>query len=337
VSSDTQVGSGGTLPYGSSDTDGNISVEYLPVNSPELYPDVEQLFISVLKKFGIPYFNPPSSANGRGMVKGFDVRSMDASQVIRLSLSEYLIDKEFWEVYIDENGVAFFVNVGNDSFSTNATPIISTPNIQEDIRAELVVIRGFDKPPIRKVASDRVIDVLKPEGAPLGPVIVQAINPSDPKTVPNGSNNLWNGFGTFPPDWDYGRIFNTKASIVYMEPSWDSGYEDQIKTAYRPKCFESLLAWKMSLNYNLVTRHDPTARVDFSGTSTVPLKLKAGTGEFTALLDLDNNDLAGYFTRANYYNEEISTFEGISNLYIIGYRVKLITETLEGAFLGFWL
>ena len=229
-----------TLDYNSAEIDEG----FIPVES---YAQQTQIVAAdILDKFGI---DTAGSLPPRGKVEGFDIYNMDAAAALRLSLAENFIDSALYEVHVNPLGQAEWINVGSRTWNpTNSTcPMFSVPTYSPRLQGELVVVRGFDRPPIRFTADsspkNRTISPLGMTGTHR-PIIVQPIDTSDPSNVTSAIG----GASEFGDNPSYaGSILNKHAGIIYYEPVLDSAYKDDIKDAYNPRCFESLIAWKYPL------------------------------------------------------------------------------------------
>jgi hypothetical protein len=330
---------GGAVPYGSSTDTGSVGFNrFKPSSSQELINSVIDepvVAFDVLNKFNIP-FTAPSGLLGK--IPGYDIRVMDPFQAIRLSLAENYKNKELVEVFVDESGIARFVKIGVENFNPAAQPMFRTKTIAPDLQGDLVIVRGFDFPPERRIATNRTFKLLQPgsgpgQGASLSedqPLIVQAIDPDgatniEPNLGPSGNISAT----------DTGSVLNKRASIVYHDPALDSAYKDDIFRSYNPRCFESLVAWKHSVDWDIVHAIDPDATVEFSNSSilSVPLDVVNGTDtndpNAFATYRFASSALAGrigdILVRENHYGEPLSTFSDINGLIVYGYRVTRIT------------
>lgn len=318
---------GAQVDYGNSHDDDNVDgLRFLPpgVRDPSDISDDNAPVVAtdVLKRFGIPFRASGNLMSGsRGRAKGHDIRSMAAPEAIRLSLAEFMIDSKLVEVYADVDGVARFISIGNESWNPPDFFIAKSVTKLADQNVQLVVIRGYDRPPKRKVKTSKMIRLLEQQpGSNVGPVIVRSINPSDAGSQSFGSSsNPSHGSPTF---LRHTSIVNKYASIVYQEPSWDDSYKNGLLNAYHPQCFESLIAWKTRINEEAKRAYDIDAKINLSNNSVISVLLTSSdiAGSYNYNPNATNTPWATL--KLNPTNKEVGIFNNVSLCNLI-YRQNL--------------
>jgi hypothetical protein len=276
--------------------------------------------VDILSKFGI---ETEGESPSWGEVPDFDIYNMDAVTALRLSLAENFIDQvpKLYEVHVNGRGKAEWVYIGGNSWTPpdDACLMFGIPTYSPKLQGDLVIVRGFDRPPIRIVASNRTILPLGGNGTE-APIIVQPINTEDPSNIAgvvDGGN-----LGAYSKS-----VLDKQASIIYYEPVLDQAYKDDIRAAYNPRCFESLIAWKYRMKYALIQRIDSNAQIEFSNSATVGLPLivtelrqnNYGVYEYICKVDLTSVDDA--IIRHTPYGEPYSTFQDVNSVLMYGYQV----------------
>lgn len=212
------------------------SVEDLGADAPTNYildPDpnkpVSQL---VLETYDIPFAAHPQT--GRvlgGSLPGYDIRNMDATTMLKLSLAVELRDSSpvgstdpaglgaFAEVEIDEFGIARFFIVGEDQANDlDVRYCIPTSNIVTP--ADLVIVRGYDKPPRREL-----------------------------RTPFNGLKNAEvMDYGACAAGTCEDTAVGKFASVSYDDPLLDQVYLDDVQNSYELAAFESLIGYLVDLD-----------------------------------------------------------------------------------------
>jgi hypothetical protein len=174
----------------------------------------------VLETFNIPFSLPVLG----GELPGQDIRNQDAATTLKLSLATELLDSPagsagFAEVELDEDGIARFYVVGA-TLATNLDVRYCVPTSQVTTPADLVIVRGYDPPPERRLRSS--FDGLK--NAEVMEYKECAANSCDEKAV-----------GKF-------------ATVSYDDPLLDQIYLDDVLNSYELEAFESLVGYLVDLD-----------------------------------------------------------------------------------------
>jgi len=349
-------GNSTVLDYEDSHTGTNSAV-FLPagVRDPSDLTDTKIVARDVLDKFGIPY--KEEGILTRGVVNGYDIRNMSAQEAIRLSLAESMIDQVLVELYADTDGIPRFVRIGESSWTSpqgDVGLIAKSSTKIADQTIELVVIRGYDRPPKRIIRTGKAVNLLEVGNG----IVTQAVHSG------SGGNQGFPGSDGYPAESSnifdrYKKIINRYASIVYQEPSWDDTYKNNLLNAYHPQCFESLLAWKTDVKEKLKNGYDPDAKIELSNNSVISIPItgsdlasaNAGGGDNNAFQTLALNinsktiptrpggttsvSLQSLLLRKNVYGEHVYVFENVSNFFLIGQRVSRIYQSISGNFFEF--
>ncbi len=175
----------------------------------------------VLETYGIPFVQPVLG----GSLPGYDIRTQDATNMLRLSLISELTDDPppgsnrsgvggLAEVELDGEGIGRFYIVGRE-LATNLDVRYCVPTGQIVNEAELVIVRGYD-PPISR-------ELRKPFDGMKNPDFM-GYDDCAAQTCEEEQNSKY-------------------ATISYDDPSLDQAYNDDIINSYEIGAFESLLGY----------------------------------------------------------------------------------------------
>jgi len=170
-------------------------------------PGFDSLAVAVLDHYGIPVMG-----SAGGALEGLDIRGADALGVIKASLAQEF-PGHYTEVYCNENGVAEFVNVGEEVCDLDIR--YSMPSAKANNPVELVVVRGGDIPPKRKV---------------LAPI--------------DGLKNLkcWS-YGDSVYDACTKSYYQRYLTCIYDDPREGGEYKDEIDNLYDVKAWENIIGY----------------------------------------------------------------------------------------------
>mgnify|MGYP001561466897 CR=1 FL=1 len=174
----------------------------------------------VLQSFGIPIItNIPLSAAAD--LPGYDVKDLNALDVIKLSLDTQFVNNRIVEVYIDGNGMAYFIEVGQVPFSDVNSIRYSIPTTTRNSPVSAVFVHGL-KPPIRRELRQAI------EGFPNKEIIDWAECKEENTCRDKNYTNF--------------------AAIMYDEPILNSTYHDGIRGAYEKKDWEQIVGFVVDLD-----------------------------------------------------------------------------------------
>jgi len=135
------------------------------------------VYQQVLNKFNIPIDSSQGLPPG-GFLPGIDIRNMDAVKAISLSIAEALLDGQWWELIENAEGGVHFVNVfnnGSPGKTVNLDVRLCIPSASKDNIVDMVVVRGYKKPPQRYAGPWR--DVVPAGTGTINPVNVLGNEP----------------------------------------------------------------------------------------------------------------------------------------------------------------
>jgi len=199
----------------------------------------QNVAVQVLEQYDIPFIG---GAPPLGRLCGLDINNMQAQDAIQLSLAENMKNGEFWEVYTDANGFAYFQQVypSPEIADIEIRTCIPTSNI--DQKADLVIVRGYDSPPCRSFKDFVSVD--------------------------------WLEVDSLYYYTDHCPEFSTEAWRCYKDPVLETAYKDGAENLYELKAFEQLVGYVIDFDGVV----DPNIKYSFSETclKNVPLPLTAG-------------------------------------------------------------
>lgn len=175
----------------------------------------------VLETYGIPFVQPVLG----GSLPGYDIRTQDATNMLRLSLISELTDDPppgsnrsgvggLAEVELDGEGIGRFYIVGRE-LATNLDVRYCVPTGQIINEAELVIVRGYD-PPISRELRQPFDGMKNPD--------FMGYDDCAAQTCEEEQNSKF-------------------ATISYDDPALDQAYNDDIINSYEIGAFESLLGY----------------------------------------------------------------------------------------------
>lgn len=210
-----------------------------------LDPDpTEPLSTFILTAFGIP-FDAGFAFKGSEL-PGYDIKNQNAATMLKLALLTELIGGRFIEIEIDEFGVARYYDVG----STPATDLdirycVPTSTLTEPI--DLVIVRGYDPPPIRELRDS--FDGLK--------------------------NKELMAYEDCAQDSCEKSFVSRYATISYDDPLLDQQYLDDVKNSYELAAFETLVGYLVDLDMPDNVDNIPGFRITFGDTTKEYIKVPA--------------------------------------------------------------
>lgn len=264
--------------------------------------------VAVLNKFGIPIqgAHPP-----HGRLCGMDINNMAAADAINLSLAENMKDGLFLECYTDVDGFAHFKQVypSPDTAQLDIRTCIPTSSI--DNTADLVIVRGYDPPPVRTFKSFQGLEW-------------------DP--VDSLANYI-------DKTYCQGKHFATEAWKSYKDPVLETSYMDGVENLYELEAFESLVGYIIDFDGPedidvKVTQSDTTTKlveVPFTGLSCCQYTTQCdGIGGSDRIMYAEAIHGLGNFKGTDKYGEDWPLLVSVQGVYLWGSRVLKLVDSTAG-------
>jgi hypothetical protein len=206
-------------------------------------PD-EPLSTFILNEFGIP-FDAGWAFKGSSL-PGYDIKNQNAATMLKLALLTELIGGRFVEIEIDEFGIARYYTVGaSPALDLDIRYCVPTSTINQPI--DLVVVRGYDPPPVRELRTS--FDGLK--------------------------NKELMAYEDCAQDSCEEAFVSRYATISYDDPLLDQQYLDDVKNAYELEAFETLVGYLVDLELPDNTDNVPGFRITFGDTTKEYIRVPA--------------------------------------------------------------
>ena len=260
--------------------------------------------VEVLEKFDIPI---KGAHPQYGRLCGLDISNMAAADAINLSLAENMKAGKFMECYMDVDGFAYFQEVypSADSASLEIRTCIPTSNI--DNKVDLVIVRGYDSPPVRSFKDFEGLDW-------------------DP--VESLANHI-------DPVYCQGRHFATEAWKSYKDPVLETAYKDGVENLYELQAFESLVGYVIdfdgSTDYDVkYSQSNSTTKlieVPFIGLSCCQSTLVCGETGTERVLYASASYSLGNFMGTDKFGDPWPLLLSVQGVYLWGNRVLQMQDT----------
>jgi len=259
----------------------------------------ENVAVMVLESFGIPIVgsHPP-----RGNLCMCDINNMSAIDAINLSLLENAANREFIECYMNADGFAYFQEVYPNPPSVSLDIRMCVPTSSIEQRADLVIVRGYKKPPVREFKAWEELD---------WDAEIECLNDFVQTSC---------------------TYFVTEAWRSYKDPILETSYMDGVDNLYDIQAFESLVGYAIRFNGDT----DLNIKYSFNNSTlkNVPITLGtaingsqiAGCNDITGGLETVN--FSGWSTSldrymgTDRYGDPWPLFMSVQAVYMYGYAVK---------------
>ncbi len=256
--------------------------------------------VSVLSAHGIPIIG---DVPARGRLCGIDINNMPAADAINLSVAENMVDGKFYEVYCDADGFAYFTQIypNPPQVTLDVRTCIPTSNIDQTV--ELVIVRGYDPPPVREFKDFVSLEWIETDSL---------------------SNYV-----------TYCQDFKTEAWRSYKDPVLETSYKDGVENLYELEEFESLIGYVIDFDGS----SDPTIKYSFSGTTIKNVEITTGaTSAFRGNIEVCNEGGQGSvaytgfsYNLGNYeaidkFGESWPQFLGVQGVYAVAYEVTSLVS-----------
>jgi len=206
-------------------------------------PD-EPLSTFILNEFGIP-FDAGFAFKGSSL-PGYDIKNQNVATMLKLSLITELISNRFIEIEIDEFGIARFYEVGTTpALNLDIRYCVPTSTINQPI--DLVIVRGYDPPPIRELRTS--FDGLK--------------------------NKELMAYEDCAKDSCEETFVSRYATISYDDPLLDQQYLDEVKNSYELAAFETLIGYLVDLELPDNVDNVPGFTITFGDTTKEYIRVPA--------------------------------------------------------------
>lgn len=260
----------------------------------------ENVAVSVLTAHDIPIYGavPP-----RGRLCGLDINNMAATDAVNLSVAENMKDGKFYEVYCNADGFAYFTEVYPNPPQVNLDIRTCIPTTSVDQAVDLVIVRGYDTPPVREFKDFESIEWLE-------------------------TDSLAN-YVTHCTD------FKTEAWRAYKDPVLETQYKDGVENLYELQAFESLIGYVIDFDAST----DINVKYSHSNTTIKNVPIDRGSAaSFTGSLEVCNE---GGLSTVSYtgFRQNLGNFEaidkfggpwpqflGVQGVYAVAYEVTSIVS-----------
>jgi len=198
-------------------------------------PD-QPLSTFILNEFDIP-FDAGFPFKGSSL-PGYDIRNQNTVTMLKLALITELIAGRFIEIEIDEFGIARFYTVGvSPALNLDIRYCVPTSTINQPI--DLVIVRGYDPPPVRELRD--TFDGLK--------------------------NKELMAYEDCAQDSCEESFVARYATISYDDPLLDQQYLDDVVNSYELEAFESIIGYMVDLELPDNVDNTPGFRITFGDTT----------------------------------------------------------------------
>jgi hypothetical protein len=260
----------------------------------------ENVALMILEKYDIPV---RGSTPARGTLCGMDINNMSAEEAIKLSLAENLADGKLVELYMDDDGFAYFQTVypSPEVISLQVRTCVPTCNV--DQKVDLVIVRGYDTPPVRDFKQFVSLD--------FDPVESLSLHLPDPEGVGDTRTAHYYHFAT-------------EAWKSYKDPILEGTYPGAL---YELNDFESLAGYVIDFDGEA----DPNIRYSFSDSTTVLINVDIGfsfspsdTRTGTSMQDtirVSSSKYLGDFSGDDRYGDPWPLLNSVSAVYLWGHSM----------------
>ncbi len=198
----------------------------------------------ILDEFGIP-FDVGFEFKGSSL-PGYDIKNQNAATMLKLALLTELIGGRFIEIEIDEFGIARYYTVGTTpAVNLDIRYCVPTSTITQPI--DLIIVRGYDTPPIRELRTS--FDGLK--------------------------NKELMAYEDCAQDSCEEAFVSRYATISYDDPLLDQQYLDDVKNSYELVAFETLIGYLVDLELPDNVENVPGFRITFGDTTKEYIRVPA--------------------------------------------------------------
>jgi hypothetical protein len=206
----------------------------------------QNVAVAVLNANNIPI---KGAYPARGRLCGIDINNMPAMDAINLSLAENMIDGKFIEVYADTDGFAFFQEIYPNAPTVELDIRTCVPTSSIDNKVDLVIVRGYDTPPVRSFKSFEELQWQEIES-----------------------------LAFYVPTYCQGKLFATEAWRSYKDPVLETAYNDGVDNLYELQEFESLAGYVIDFDGST----DVNVKYNFSNTTTKNVEIALGGWNFSS-------------------------------------------------------
>lgn len=253
----------------------------------------------------------------RGRLCGLDLNNMDCRSALKLSLAENMAVGKVIEVYLNEYGQAYFQEVYPNPPTAVLDIRLCVPTSNINQQTDLVIVRGYDKPPLREFKAFYPV-ISKSAGS---------VNPS-PSAVINSKQSYLSTAEYLGAKNCHGKLFATEATISYKDPVLETAYNDGIDNLYELKAFEDLIGYVIDFDGS----SDPGVKYSFSDTTVIDVELNARPtrvspeSQFCGEAPPTSSIPLGSFEGTNIYGERWPLLLNVHNIMLVGWKIKSMTD-----------
>lgn len=261
----------------------------------------QNVAVAVLEANDIPILG---SYPSRGNLCAVDINNMPAVDAINFSLAENLADGKIIELYMNEDGFAYFQEVypSPKVISLDIRTCVPTSNIDQAI--DLVIVRGYDYPPVRYFKDFEELQWQEIEC-----------------------------LGRYVPSYCQGELFNTEAWRAYKDPVLETQYKDGVENLYELNAFESLLGYIIKFE----GVNDPDVKYSFSDTFVKNEEVSLGgwVPDYTFRCDesgghdvffMHQTHNLGNYIGVDKFGDEWPLLLNIQGVYLVGYQILSVFD-----------
>ena len=287
--------------------------------------------VLILQAFGIPILNPGILSN-HSTLPGYDIYNQPCAGVLQLSLATQFVEGHLTECYINEEGQAYFVNIGETVSSVTTDQIrFVIPLVKRIVPVDVVFVTGL-KPPVRRELRGRINGTPNKETIDWAECKREDINCTD-------------------------KNYSNFATIIYDDPVLSSTINDGIHGSFEKKDWEDLVGFVVDFDVPSINDY-VNLQINFSKEETkFPVKLALASMGSSSKVEIeervyeackapikDSELLYGVkynvsgFTSPSIYDaergKEVSDLIGINSIYIVGQKILYFRDYSTLAYYG---
>ncbi|MHA1409733.1 MAG: hypothetical protein ACTSQY_05425 [Candidatus Odinarchaeia archaeon] len=305
-------------------------------------------------------FDLPLKGNSAGIgsqLPGYDVKSRDAYEMIRLSLAAEMAgnNPKFYECYADENGKIEFYPIGEKNSNIGKDVLYSVDSGEIKLKCDNVIVMGYDPPPKKYSGNEYNLFTFAKEYDDILEKYSKTPSPDYDPHYEGPENFIEDPFlfndpdrNQYPRYYVFGEIlgpeaceYNIEGIIEYGDPMFNNVLAMSEIGVYNPDKFESVLGYIHKITVPFYEKG--MTDVQFSATCPRYITIsdeqdkEKGFGELLTRKEwLDNRDYTSQMclqakrefdipldVGIDLPDSEKRKFIGVKDIYIWGYKVKL--------------
>lgn len=272
-------------------TNNSFTMDWGTKDKPYSKTFVTPVYQLVLNKYNIP-IDFSNGIPSLGHLPGMDIKKMNAIDAIRLSLTEGLVNEEWWDIYEDGTGGVYFQNVLGNNVETVALDIrFCMPTSTKTNQVDMVIVSGYDPPP--------TVEVL-----PFKDVVPAGLGEVNPVSI-TGQEDLFTVYaGDLLKNTRHGNLASSTAVKSYRDPVIVESYGGQENAPfYDVKAFEKVLGYVVDID-GMPTDPVEAAKISYQFQSTTTWYKKISFPNF--LHKTDYADGPAETTDASYFEAKVT-------------------------------